>query len=107
MQFTEARSEPRYPFRAGFIEIDDRPHELDDLSVGGLGFHTEEPENFSIDQAIDGFLVLQHVEEQYEMPVHLVVRRIANGRIGCSMSCKIPYHADTIRAFVDKLDPTD
>lgn len=107
MKYTEARSEPRYPFRAGFIEIDDRPLALDDLSVSGLGFHTDEPENFSIEQSIDGFLVLQHVEEQYEMPVHLVVRRVENGRIGCSMSCRIPYHGETIRAFVNKLDPTE
>lgn len=104
MRFTEARAEPRYPFSAGFIEIEDRPLALDDLSVSGLGFHAEHPEIFEPGQGIDGFLVLQDAEEQYEMPVHLVVRRIEGTRIGCSMSCKIPHHGETVREFVSKLD---
>ncbi|MBO6836790.1 MAG: PilZ domain-containing protein [Alphaproteobacteria bacterium] len=103
MRFTEARAEPRYPFSAGFIEIDDRPLALDDLSVNGLGFHAERPDSFTVGLPIDGFLVLQDSEEQYEMPVHLVVRRIEGTRIGCSMSCKIPHHVSTVREFVSKL----
>ncbi len=103
MRHTEARSEPRYPFRAGFIEIDDRPLPLDDLSANGLGFNAEEPGKFETDQEINGFLVLQQVEEQYEMPVKLTVRRIEGARIGCSMTCVFPDHVETIQGFVSKL----
>lgn len=103
MQFTEARSEVRYPFQAGFIEIDGDTLPLDDLSASGLGFHAEHPENFAIGQDIKGFLVLQQIEEQYEMPVNLNVRRIEGSRIGCSMACVIPYHTENVTRFLAKL----
>lgn len=104
MQYTEQRFEPRYPIKAGFLEIDDRPHELDDLSTSGLGFLSDDPSAFERGQEIRGFLVLQDVEEQYEMPVTLTVRRIGDARVGCSMSCVIPYHGEVITSFIGKLD---
>jgi hypothetical protein len=104
MQYTEQRSEPRYPIKAGFIEIDDRPHELDDLSTTGLGFLSDHTEDFTRGQEIRGFLVLQDVEEQYEMPVTLIVRRVTEARVGCSMSCVIPYQGEVITSFIGKLD---
>ena len=103
MRFTEARSEPRYPFKAGFIEINDRPLPLEDLSANGLGFRSEDVDALSQGQTIDGFLVLQDTEEQYEMPVTLTVRRIEGDRVGCSMACVFPQHVETVTEFVTKL----
>ena len=104
MRHTEARSEARYPGRAGFIEIEDRPLPLDDLSANGLGFQAEDPSVFETGQEINGFLVLQQVEEQYEIPVKLTVRRVVDGRIGCSMVFLFPNHIDTIKGFISKLE---
>lgn len=103
MQYTEARSEPRYPIRAGFVEIDDQPLPLADLSTRGLGFRTDDPSAFTAGQVIDGFLVLQSVEEQSEMPVQLTVRRVEGDRVGCSMTCLIPHHGENITEFLAKL----
>lgn len=104
MQYTEQRFEPRYPIKAGFLEINDRPHELDDLSTAGLGFLADDPSVFQKDQEIRAFLVLQDVEEQYEMPVTLIVRRVGEARVGCSMTCVIPYHGEVITSFIGKLN---
>ncbi|MDF1750048.1 MAG: PilZ domain-containing protein [Alphaproteobacteria bacterium] len=104
MRYTEARSEARYPFRAGFIEIEDRPLPLDDLSANGLGFKSENPDAFAVGQEINGFLVLQQVEEQYEIPVKLTVRRVVDQHIGCSMVFLFPNHVDTITGFISKLE---
>ena len=103
MRFTEERSEPRYAFSAGFIEIDDQPLPLDDLSANGLGFFAKDDDSFEVGQVIDGFLVMQAVDDQYEMPVKLTVRRIVEKRIGCSMTCPIPHHAETINEFIATL----
>ncbi|MEQ8440843.1 MAG: PilZ domain-containing protein [Alphaproteobacteria bacterium] len=102
-QFTTQRAEPRYPLRAGFIEIENRPLPLADLSTRGLGFRAEDPDWFRVGGEFDGFLVLQLVEEQYEMPVQLTVRRIEDGHIGCSMTCVIPHHGETITEFLAKM----
>ena len=107
MRFTEERSEPRYAFSAGFIEINDQPLPLDDLSANGLGFHTNDDFPHGVGDEIDGFLVLQAVDDQYEMPVKLTVRRIIDGRIGCSMTCPIPYHGEMINEFIGTLDKAE
>lgn len=104
MRFTEERKEPRYAFSAGFIEINDQPLPLDDLSANGLGFHSESEVTFQVGDVIEGFLVLQSVDDQFEMPVKLTVRRIVDKRIGCSMTCPIPHHAETINEFIGTLD---
>jgi hypothetical protein len=106
-EFTEARSEPRYPIKAGFVEIADRAYPLHDLSTRGLGFRMESLQaaaGFTVGGEIDGFLVLQMFEEQYEMPVRLTVRRVEEDRVGCSMVCPIPHHAATIEEFLASLN---
>ena len=105
--FTANRSEPRYALQAGFIEINDRPLPLADLSTRGLGFKAEDPSWFKIDGEFHGFLVMQLVEEQYEMPVQLTVRRIHGDHIGCSMTCKIPHHGETITEFLAKMQGSE
>lgn len=105
--FTEARSEPRYPIKAGFVEIGTRAHPLHDLSTRGLGFRMDSPAeaaaDFAVGSDVEGFLVLQMFEEQYEMPVWLTVRRVDGDRVGCSMVCPIPHHAATIEEFLASL----
>lgn len=100
MRYTEERSEPRYAFSAGFVEINDQTMSLDDLSAHGLGFFSSGDFACSVGDIIDGFLVLQAVDDQFEMPISLTVRRIEETRVGCSMTCPVPHHGAMIADFI-------
>lgn len=104
MKLYEKRSEPRFPIKAGFVEIDDVPYELDDLSENGLGVISNNPHRFSVDSVLEAFLVLQEADEMYEMPVSLTVRRVAGTHIGCRMNYRFPNHRDTVRQFINSPD---
>ncbi|MCR9221131.1 MAG: hypothetical protein NXI21_12985 [Alphaproteobacteria bacterium] len=100
MKFIERREKPRYPVSVGFLELDEHRLKVDNVSEEGVGFFTDSRLPLSEGDSLQGFLVLQHQDDQFEIPIGLEVRRRAEDYVGALVQFRDPQHRETVKDFI-------
>lgn len=96
----ERRRQPRYPVAVGFLEIADRTLKVDNVSEDGVGFYTDAALPLAEGDTYQAFLVLQHQEDQFEIPVGFEVRRRIDDYVGAAITYQAPYHRAMVVDFI-------
>lgn len=102
MKFIERRLEPRFPVTAGFLEIGQQTLRVDSISEAGVGFFTTFELDLKGTSKVDGFLVLQHQDDQYEIPIELEIRRISGDYVGAVILYKEDTHREIVSNFIQE-----
>jgi len=100
MKFIERRRLPRYPVSVGFLEIDDRTLKVDNVSEEGVGFYTDSLTPLPEGERHEGFLILQHQEDQFEIPVQFEVRRREGDYVGALVMYRDAQHRERVKDFI-------
>jgi hypothetical protein len=97
---TERRQKPRYPVSVGFIEIGDRTLKVENVSEEGVGFYTDETMPFPEGEVHQGFLVLQHLNDQFEIPISFMIRRRVDTYVGALITYQDEQHRARVLDFI-------
>ncbi|MEQ8602928.1 MAG: hypothetical protein RIB45_06385 [Marivibrio sp.] len=100
MKFIERRRLPRYPVAVGFLEIDGRTLKVDNVSEEGVGFYTDARTPLPEGGRHEGFLILQHQEDQFEIPVLFEVRRREGDYVGALVTYRDVQHRERVKDFI-------
>lgn len=100
MKHIERRRQPRYPVSVGFLEIADRTLKVDNVSEDGVGFYTDAALPLVEGEKHQAFLVLQNLEDQFEIPVGFEVRRRIADYVGAAITYQAPYHRAMVLDFI-------
>lgn len=100
----ERRQQPRYPVAQGYLEIAGRTLKVDNVSEDGVGFYTDAETPLPEGEVHEGFLVLQHEHDQFEIPVGFEVRRREENYVGARTVYKADYHRNTVVEFIEVSD---